>query len=165
MYLILFVAAPVLVFRFERKEGGRLPVTYPLSLYSRGLGIVTAIGCAVMGLGLIFALPVVNTAFPWVLTPLVGAIVGVWFCALGLTYGWAVWDGDWLRVRPIFYQAVPTAVLLLILPLLHPGDLRADLSYQLTLYNGLALAAVILNAVSIIMQTRLLGGSVADATR
>lgn len=165
MYLILFVAAPVMVFRFERKEGGRLPVTYPLSIYSRGLGIVSAIGCALMGLGLIFALPTVNTAFPWVLTPLVGAIVGVWFCSLGLTYGWAVWDGDWLRVRPIFYQAVPTAALIFLLPFLHQADLRADLSFQLNLYNGIALAVVILNALSILMQTRALGRSVTDATR
>jgi hypothetical protein len=156
MYLILFVAAPLFVFRFERSQGGKLPVTYPLSNFTRILGSVSVVVCAVIGLGMIFSLPTVNTLFPWQLTPLVGAIVGVWFCALAVTYAWGVWDGDWLRVRPIFYQALPTALLLMIIPLLHPEDLRPDMTFQLNFYYALAIGAALLNAIAILTQARVL---------
>jgi hypothetical protein len=49
-------------------------------------------------------------------------------------YGWALSDGDWLRVRPMFWQAVPTALLFMLLPLLHPADLRPDAGSALIIY-------------------------------
>ena len=48
------------------------------------------------------------------------------------------WDGDWLRVRPMFWQAPVTGFLLLLLPIIHPNDLRPGASSGLALYFALA---------------------------
>jgi hypothetical protein len=53
-------------------------------------------------------------------------------------YAWALWDGDWLRVRPMFWQAPLTGALLMLLPLIHPNDLRPDAGTALALYYSLA---------------------------
>ena len=68
-------------------------------------------------------------------------------------YGWALWDGDWLRVRPMFWQAPATALLFILLPLLHPADLRPDAGFNLTLYYAL-LGFVVLSSLGIILQYR-----------
>jgi hypothetical protein len=45
-------------------------------------------------------------------------------------------DGDWLRARPIFLQAIPTAVLALLVPLLHGDEVRAGGAHLVT-YSAL----------------------------
>jgi hypothetical protein len=67
--------------------------------------------------------PHVNDVWPWAMTPLVARIIGVWLTAFAAAFAWAVWDGDAVRARPILWQALPTAVLIGIVPLVHRGDL------------------------------------------
>ena len=43
----------------------------------------------------------------------VGGLIGVLFISHTAAYAWALWDGDWLRVRPMFWQAPITGVLLM----------------------------------------------------
>lgn len=153
MYLVLFFAAPYVFITHEKKEGGRLPVQIPLNTPTRLLAGLFLLASLVCGLGLIFQIDTVNQVWPWTLPPLVGGLIGVLFMTHCAAYGWALWDGDWLRVRPIFWQAVPTALLFLLLPLLHPVDLRPDAGSALTFYYVLT-AFVALAGLGIILSYR-----------
>jgi len=80
----------------------------------------------------------VNAVSPWKLPPLVGGLIGVLFITHMAAYAWTLWDGDWLRTRPIFWQAPITAFLLLLLPLIHPNDLEPEHGTGLLLYYAVA---------------------------
>ena len=137
MYLILFFAAPYVFVTHEKKYGGRLPVEIPLNTGVRLLAGISLLISLICGLGLLFQIDTVNLYWPWELPPLVGGLIGVLFITHTAAYAWALWDGDWLRVRPMFWQAPITALLLLLLPLIHPDDLRPDAGSALTLYYAL----------------------------
>jgi len=93
-----------------------------------------------LGVALFVSPPAVSMLWPWNLTPLVGRMLGVWFTSLAAAYGWALWDGDWRRTWPIFWQAIPTGLLLAMLPLFHSGDIRVGAQGSVALYLTLALA-------------------------
>jgi hypothetical protein len=134
MYLILFFAAPYVFYTHEKKFGGKLPVQTPLKTSARfvtGLSFIISLIC---GLGLLFNIDLVNQYWPWKLPPLVGGLIGVLFITHAAAYLWALWDGDWQRVRPIFWQAPITGIVFALLPLLHPGDLRPDAGFSVPLY-------------------------------
>ena len=134
MYLILFFSAPYIFITHERKYGGKLPIHIPMNIGARivvGISMLIAIIC---GFGLIFKFEVVNQYWPWNLPPLVGGLIGVLFVTHAAAYAWALWDGDWMRVRPMFWQALPTGLMLLLLPLIHSNDLHPDPGFTLTLY-------------------------------
>lgn len=154
MYLLLFVAAPITFFLYERREGGRLPVDVPLSGLAKAVALVGAVGCLATGLGLFIDPKMVSEWWPWNLTPLVARILGVWFSSLGLAYLWAFWDGDWQRTRPIFWQAPPTGLFMALVPLIHSKDLRPGTDGPLTLYVGLALVATLANLAVILVEQR-----------
>ena len=97
-----------------------------------------------MGLGLIFKIDLVNQSWPWKLPPLVGGLIGVLFLTHAAAYAWAIWDGDWLRTRPIFWQAPLTSLLFILLPLTHSGDLNPNPGSSLIVYF---LAPSVLGAV------------------
>jgi hypothetical protein len=99
----------------------------------------------VCGLGLLFKVEVVNQYWPWTMPPLVGGLIGVLFITHTAAYAWALWDGDWLRVRPMFWQAPITAALLMLLPLIHSSDLRPEAGASLALFYGLAGFTVLAN--------------------
>jgi len=151
MYLVLFFAAPIVFVTQEQKNGGRLPVQIPLNSGARLVAGVAMLISLVCGLALLFRIDTVNQVWPWTLPPLVGGLIGVLFTTHTAAYAWALWDGDWLRVRPMFWQAPPTALLFILLPLLHSGDLRPDAGFGLTLYyavpalTGLSTLGVILS--------------------
>lgn len=134
MYLVLFFAAPYVFITQERKHGGRLPVQIPLTAVARLLLGVSLIISVICGLSLLFRIDDVNEVLPWTLPPLVGGLIGVLFITHTAAYAWALWDGDWQRVRPIFWQAPPTGVLFILLPLLHGGDLRPDTGTEQAVY-------------------------------
>ncbi|MCA9936005.1 MAG: hypothetical protein H6662_06670 [Ardenticatenaceae bacterium] len=144
MYFILFFAAPFVFVTHERKYGGKLPVQLPLTGAARILAAVSLIISLVCGLSLIFAVDVVNQILPWSLPPLVGGLIGVLFITHTAAYAWALWDGDWLRVRPIFWQAPPTGLLLFLLPLTHPSDLNEANASNLGIYLALTALFVLL---------------------
>ncbi len=149
MYFVLFFSAPVIFFLQERKQGGKLPVCIPLSPFARLLGSVSLIISLIVGLGLLFNIELVNSIWPWVMPPLVGGLIGVLFLTHAAAYAWALFDGDWLRVRPIFWQALPTGILFALLPVLHARDLREGFLFGLVLYLGLGLGFAWLNLVLI----------------
>lgn len=153
MYLVLFFTAPYVFISQERKNGGKLLVQLPLSITARLLSVILALISLVCGLGLIFQIDTVNQIWPWVLPPLVGGLIGVLFITHFAAYLWAVWDGDWLRSRPMFWQAPITGLLLILLPLFHPGDLRPDAGTGLLLYYVLA-GFVVLSTSGIILSYR-----------
>jgi hypothetical protein len=126
MYLVLVLAAPLTFVLEEREHGGRLPVLRPLGAVPRAVAIVGAVGLGGLGGTLLADPATVNHVWPWALTPLVGRILGVWFCALAVAYAWALADGDWLRGRPIFLQALPTGALALLVPALHGDEMRSN---------------------------------------
>ena len=150
MYLILFFAAPYVFITQERKSGGRLPVQIPLNIAAQLLAASALIIMLVVGLGLIFRIDIVNQYWPWTLPPLVGGLIGVLFTTHAVAYAWAIWDDDWLRVRPMFWQAPITGLLFIMLPLLHPNDLRPDTEAMLGLYYALAGFIVVANLVIIL---------------
>jgi hypothetical protein len=134
MYLILFFSAPVVFISQERKHGGKLPVQIRLNLPARLLAAVSLLISLVLGLGLIFQFETVNGIWPWNLPPLVGGLIGVLFLTHTAAYAWVLWDGDWLRGRPMFWQAPITGLLFILLPLAHPNDLNPDAGASLALY-------------------------------
>jgi hypothetical protein len=139
-YFFLFFATPFVFFREERAHGGRLPVTVPLQ---RGPAALAALACVAAGIAMFVGPPQVSDVWPWPLTPLVARIIGVWLTALGLAFAWALRDGDARRARPILWQALPTAVLIGIVPLAHRGDLTGGAGHWIlfaVLLAGLALA-------------------------
>lgn len=150
MYLILFFAAPYVFVTQERRSGGRLPVQIPLNTAARLLAGFALLISLVCGLGLIFRIDIVNQYWPWILPPLVGGLIGVLFTTHAAAYAWALWDGDWLRVRPMYWQAPITGLLFILLPLLHPNDLRPDTEAALGLYYTLAGFMVVANLITIL---------------
>ena len=145
MYFVLFFSAPYVFITHEKKYGGKLPVQIPLNLGARLVTVLSMLLSLIFALGLLFNIELVNQFFPWTLPPLVGGLIGVLFATHTAAYAWALWDGDWLRIRPIFWQAPPFALLLILLPLIHPADLRPDASIALTLYYALAGYALLSN--------------------
>lgn len=146
MYLVLFFAAPVIFWTQEKKSGGELPVHMPLNIWARAVLVLSLVASLVCGLGLLFNIELVNQYWPWSMPPLVGGLIGVLFTTHTFAYGWALWDGDWLRVRPIFWQAVPTGVMFILLPLLHPADLHTEPGISVIIYYSLAAFAFLANA-------------------
>jgi hypothetical protein len=138
MYFILFFVSPYVLITHERKHGGKLPVQVPLNTAARLIAGVLLVICVVCGLGLLFRVDLVNQYWPWKLPPLVGGLIGVLFISHATAYAWALWDGDWLRVRSIYWQAPITGVMLMLLPLIHSGDLRPDVGISVILYYVLA---------------------------
>ncbi len=137
MYLALFFTAPVVFITHERRFGGRLPVHVPLNTAAK---LVAGASLAInlfWALGLLFQVNAVNQVWPWKLPPLVGGLIGVLLITHAAAYAWALWDGDWLRIRPMFWQAPITGLLLIFLPLIHPNDLRPDTQAALALYYSL----------------------------
>ncbi|MFQ5419070.1 MAG: hypothetical protein ACE5EY_01780 [Anaerolineae bacterium] len=145
MYFVLFFAAPIVFVQMERKEGGHLPVQLPLNAAARGLAVVFLLSRLQTRLALTFRVESVNQVLPWQLPPLVAGLIGVLFFTHAAAYGWALWDGDWRRTRPIFWQAPPTALLFLTLPLFHPADLRPDAGTATAVYLTTAALAGLLS--------------------
>jgi hypothetical protein len=153
MYLALCVVAPYVLVTQERKRGGRLPVHIPLSSAARLLASAFLLVCLICGLGLLFQVDTVNQVWPWKLPPLVGGLIGVLFTSQVAAYAWALWDGDWVRVRPVFWQAPLTGLLFLLLALLHPADLRPDAGLGLALYYAIA-GFIVLSSLGIVLSYR-----------
>jgi len=151
MYLVLFFAAPYVFYTHEKKYGGKLPIQVPLNFLTKLITGMFALFSLVIGLGLIFKIALVNSYWPWNLPPLVGGLIGVLFLTHAAAYAWAIWDGDWLRTRPIFWQAPLTSLLFILLPLTHSGDLNPNPGSSLLIYFlaagvlGLTFLAIILS--------------------
>lgn len=150
MYLILFFSAPYIFVTHERKYGGKLPIRIPLNGPARVVASFSALVSLVSGLGLLFKIELVNEYWPWTLPPLVGGLIGVLFTTHAAAYTWVLWDGDWLRSRPIFWQAVPTGLLFIFLPLVHPADLPPDSGSGLIMYYTIAGFSVLSNLIIIL---------------
>ncbi len=150
MYLVLFFASPYVFLTHEREHGGKLPPTIPLNGGARLLAGVSLLISLISGLGLLFQVDLVNQIWPWNLPPLVGGLIGVLFITHTVAYGWALWDGGWLRVRPMFWQAPITGLLFLLLPLIHPGDLRPDAGLGLVFYYALAGSLILAHSAVIL---------------
>ncbi len=153
MYLVLFFAAPYVFVTQEKKNGGQLPVQIPLKLSTSLLLGVFLFISLVCSLALLFQIEVVNQYWPWKLPPLVGGLIGVLFTTHAAAYAWAIWDRDWLRIRPIIWQAPATALLFILLPLLHPADLNPETSSSLVLYYTLA-GLVVLSSLGVSLSYR-----------
>ncbi|MCP4139646.1 MAG: hypothetical protein GY755_05045 [Chloroflexi bacterium] len=146
MYIILFFAAPYVFYTHEKKHGGKLPVQMPLTNSAQSVAGLSILFSLITALGLLFNIELVNQYWPWKLPPLVGGLIGVLFITHTAAYTWALWDGDWLRVRPIFWQAPITGFFFILLPLLHPNDLHPDAKTTLTLFYAVAGILTLLNA-------------------
>ncbi|NDJ77808.1 MAG: hypothetical protein GYB65_16280, partial [Chloroflexi bacterium] len=153
MYFVLFFVAPCIFIVYERRHGGRLPVQIPLTKAARLLVGVSLIISLVCSLSLFFRVDEVSQALPWTLPSLVGGLIGVLFATHTAAFAWALWDGDWLRVRPMFWQAPPTGVLLILLPLIHGADLRPDTDTAQALYY-IVIGSVVLANLGIILSYR-----------
>jgi hypothetical protein len=144
-YFFLCIATPIVFAREERAHGGRLPVAIPLSPAARVAAGLAALVCLFAGVVLFVGPGFVDHLWPWPISPLVARIIGVWLTALAAAFLFACWDGDAHRSRPIFVQALPTAVLLAIVPLVRHTDLAGGASHDVlfgTLVAVLAVAGV-----------------------
>lgn len=145
MYFVLFFSSPYIFITHERKFGGKLPIQLPLSFSAQLVLVISFLISLVTSLGLLFNIDLVNQFWPWALPPLVGGLIGVLFITHAAAYAWALWDGDWIRVRPMFWQAPLTGLMFILLPLLHGADLRPDAGASLTVYYALTGFVVLAN--------------------
>ena len=153
MYLVLFFAAPYVFVTQEKKSGGKLPVQIPLNTATKFVSAIFMLISLICGLGLLFQIDTVNQIWPWTMPPLVGGLIGVLFMTHTVAYAWALWDGDWLRVRPIFWQAPLTGLLFIFLPLFHSSDLRPDSGTALITYYAM-FGLTVLASLGIILNYR-----------
>lgn len=153
MYFILFFASPYVFVTHERKYGGRPPTQIPLNMPTRLVAGIAAVITLICGLGLLLRIDLVNQIWPWTLPPLVGGLIGVLCITHTAAYAWALWDGDWIRVRPMFWQGPPSGLLFILLPLLHAGDLRADAGNGMILYYAIA-GFIMLATLGVILSYR-----------
>jgi hypothetical protein len=150
MYLALFFVAPYILISFEIKRGGQLPVEVRLHRPARWLAWAFMLLGLLCGLGLIFYLEGIQQLWPWQLPPLVAGLIGVLCLTHAAAFAWALWDGDWLRVQPIFWQAPLTGLLFILLPFLHQNDLQTGTGNQLALYLGMAGLIVVSSSIIIL---------------
>ena len=163
MYFILFFAAPVVFVVQEYKHGGRLPALLPLGCGGQVVTALFMLASLVVGLGFIFGIDLVNAVWPWTVPPLVGGLIGILFLTHAAAYGWSIWDGDWHRIRPIYWQAPITALLFMLLPPVHWYNLRAQPWLYLLLYYILFGGVFLISSVVIIRYSffkQIQGGSV-----
>jgi hypothetical protein len=152
-YLFLCLVTPVVFVWQERMHGGRLPVTIRLPAPAQAAALVAAGVLVVTGVLLLTGPGTANGAWPWVLTPLVARILGVWLTALGVAFAWALWDADAARTRPIFQQAAPTALLIALVPLLHRSDLEHGFGH-FALFAGLVLSLAAAGTIDLVRAAR-----------
>ncbi len=153
MYFILFFYAPYVFVTHERQYGGRLAVQVPLNLMTRFLTVILLLVSAMCALALLFDMDTVNELLPWTVPPLVGGLIGVLLTTHTAAYAWALWDGDWLRTRPIYWQLPPTGILLILLPLAHNSALEPDSDAALAVYC-VAIGLAVLASVVIMLTYR-----------
>lgn len=151
MYLILFATAPMLLVVLSLRYRGTTPAsTQPLSPFGRWTAILMILVLGTLGLMLLFKSDFLYQRWPWPFETIDGGMIGVWFIGLALAYGWALWDGDWLRVRPIFWQAVPTGASFAFIPLVHRDELVDGSAGRLAVYLGLAIGLALLHGAVIL---------------
>ena len=112
----------------------------PLSALQRATGRAAGAAMAIAAAALLADPVWFSGAWPWDVAPLTGRLLGVWLVAFAAAYAWALWDGDWPRVRPLYLAAPFTGLLLAFVPLTHTGDLRPDAGGELVVYYALAAA-------------------------
>lgn len=151
MYLILFFAAPYVFYTHEKKYGGKLPVNVPLNLPAKAVLAASALASLVFGIAFLFSISTVNQVWPWRLTPLVGGLIGVLFMTHTAAYSWGIWDGDWIRVRPMFWQAPITYLLFILLTLVHAADIDPSMSDRTLLVQLVAVAFIVGHGAIIFM--------------
>ena len=139
-YGVLVVTAPVILVWQERLHGGRLPVERPLTRLQRATGATAGAGMGAASIALLISPVRFSDVWPWDVAPLTGRLIGVWLGAFAVAYAWALWDGDWGRVRPLYLAAPITGLLLALVPLAHTGDVRPSAGGELAVYYALALA-------------------------
>jgi hypothetical protein len=138
-YGVLILVAPAVLVWQERLHGGRLPVELPMTLLQRATGAGAGVAMGAASLALLISPTDFSDIWPWDVAPLTGRLIGVWLGAFAVAYGWALWDGDWGRARPLYLAAPLTALLLALVPPTHAGDVRAAAAGELAVYYGLAL--------------------------
>jgi hypothetical protein len=137
-YAVLVAVAPVVLVREERRHGGRLPVREPLTRLQSATGAVAAAGMSAAALALLADPARVSDVWPWQVAPLTGRLLGVWLAAGAIAYAYALWDGDWGRVRPLYLVAPLTGALLALVPPAHGGDVTGGLAVYYALAAAVA---------------------------
>jgi hypothetical protein len=136
-YAVLVATAPVVLFVQERRHGGRLGVQLPLGTFRRVVGAAAGLAMAGAALALLVSPARFSDVWPWEIAPLTGRLLGVWLAAFATAYAWALWDGDWIRVRPLYLAAPITGLLLALVPPAHAGEMSG--TGELAAYYALAL--------------------------
>lgn len=134
MYFFLFFTTPLVFVRQEKAHGGRLSRQFPLSWAARAVAAGSAMVLTAIGLTLFIDPVGVSAYWLWTISPLVGRILAVWLISMAAAYAWALWDGDWVRTRPIFGQAFPAGLLLALVPLIHGEAIRQGAQQALVIY-------------------------------
>lgn len=152
MYLVLLATAPMLlVVLLRRYRAIGAPRVAPLTVFARAVAAGAIVLHLLIGAGLLARRGIVYDHWPWPLAPIDGGMIGVWFVGLALAYAWALWDGDWLRTRPIYWQALPTGITLAFIPVVHADELRDDAG-DIAIYAGLAVGSVAVHALVVARQ-------------
>jgi hypothetical protein len=138
-YGVLVITAPAVLVRQERLHGGRLPLELPLSTVQRAAGAAAAAAMGAAAVTVLISPAALSDTWPWDVAPLTGRLLGVWLGAFAGAYVWALWDGDWIRARPLYLAAPATGALLALVPLAHTADVRAFAGAELAVYYALVL--------------------------
>lgn len=149
VYVLVPIAAIVVLFLQLRAPGGDLPRTAPMP---RALRVTLTIQAAVMlavGIAL-FALPQTAPAlWPWKLTAFTAQVIGGWLLGLGVAGAEAVWEDDWRRVMAAVGSYVAFGVLQAIVLLRYGSSLDWS-DARSSIYAAFIASIVVIGAWSIL---------------
>jgi hypothetical protein len=102
-WLVVYIVVPILLasaFVREERRQPRVGPAEPLVPLTRAALAVLTVPMAVIGLGLVFWPSAFDVVWPWPLPPLSAGAVGAWLLTIATIAGWALHEGDWVRLRP-----------------------------------------------------------------
>jgi hypothetical protein len=129
-WLLVYVVAPVAAVAFyvqhERRGATWRASREPLTPAARAAAVSAGAGAALFAAGAYFVPELVAEHWPWAISPLMVRVFLSWVAAFAVGLLWFAVDREWSRLRPVAVLLVATAPLLLLMLVLHRGDLRPE---------------------------------------
>ncbi len=123
IYAVVPVAILLALIPQLRLPGTDPPREAPLPTWLRIIFLIQGAGILIVGTALFIVPQVSISIWPWTLTLLTGRAIGAWLIAIGVAALHAVWENDFLRLRPTGGGYTAFGVFQLIALARYPGEL------------------------------------------
>lgn len=125
-WLIVYVGAPVIalgLYLWHERPSANWAVAVPVNTVTRLIAITLGAGVLVLGAVLYVFPSLVSGYWPWAISPLMIRIFISWFGAFGVGLLWFIFERDWRRLHPIATLMIASAVIDLLMIVVHRADL------------------------------------------